>query len=136
MTVKNLAEFNRGLDNFVKKLVPEQLVLFHRKLVLDISVGAILLTPVDTGRARGGWQTTVGNVTDADNGRSDPSGNAAIQEAQEAASKIKPFDVVFVQNNVEYIGFLENGTPRMPAVGMLRRTLLRIGSVFPDAEGA
>lgn len=130
MPVKNLAEFNRELEKFSKDLVPKALSQFQRKIVLDIAVGAILLTPVDKGRARGGWQTTVGTITDADNGRVDKTGNASIQEAQRAVADLKPFQVVFLQNNVEYVGFLEDGTDRMAPVGMLRRTILRIGSVF------
>lgn len=133
MPVDNIAQFNADVAKFAEKLLPQQVVALQKKLVIDIVTGAILLTPVDTGRARGGWQVTEGAPTDRDSGRVDKTGAATIAAATIAAARLKPFGIAFVQNNVAYVPFLEDGTDRQPPVGMLRRTIQRIGSAFREA---
>jgi len=53
-----LRQFNFEIDNFVKKLVPEEIVLFQKKIALEALRKLVKRTPVDTGRARGNWQVT------------------------------------------------------------------------------
>lgn len=83
--------------------------IVRRKVVLEVSTRVIMRTPVDTGHARGGWQTTVGNPPSSDNDRIDKGGSAAISEAVNAVSSSKISDTVFLSNLVPYIVALEEG---------------------------
>jgi len=127
---KNLAQFNRELQDFSRRLLPAQIVLFQKRITLDLLVGIVLDTPVDTGRARGGWQTTLNSPTTQAPDRKDKTGTVAIQEAQRAMANLQPFAVVFIQNNVEYIAFLEDGTPKVAPFGMVRKNVQRVASIF------
>lgn len=136
MPVEGVDDFNAALDKFAKEVVPEAVAEVQQKILLDVAEGAILATPVDTGRARGGWQTTIGAPTEEDNNRVDSSGNAALTEARRAAQSVKPFSVVFLQNNVEYIEHLEEGTDKTPPIGMLRRSIQRVEGALGGGDAS
>jgi len=46
-----LAEFNKKVIAFASIQVPAQVVIFHKKITLEVLRRLILRTPVDTGRA-------------------------------------------------------------------------------------
>jgi hypothetical protein len=60
-------------------------------------------TPVDTGRAQNGWYLTP--VSD---------------------------DQISINNDVPYIGYLEEGTCKMTAFGMVRTTLEEVDDIIKD----
>ena len=69
----------------------------------------VLSTPVDTGRARGGW--TVGINSPVRSGKTlDPGGAATIARGKSTASRVKSGQKIYIANNVEYIGFLNDGS--------------------------
>lgn len=72
------------LNNIDKdiSLTEKQLVELTAKTTLDVERDLKMATPVDTGRARNGWISTAPTV---------------------------PYQVGIVENNVEYIGRLNNG---------------------------
>ena len=124
----NLRSFTREFKALAKRFPAEQVRLIQRKLALDIMRQAAFLTPVDTGRARGGWLVTVNEPTSAAPGpRSESISEAeadrelgdALRSAAEALRDLPDYAVVFVQNNVEYIVYLEEGTDRIRAYSML-----------------
>ena len=99
-----------------------------RKVVLDLYTRVILATPVDTGRARGGWACSVGAPDTSDTGRTDTTGQGSVGamtsqiSAQQSVLGVK----MYLTNNVEYIRFLEyggeigaRGSPQAPQ-GMVR----------------
>lgn len=78
-----------------------------RAIEIALFSGVILATPVDTGRARGNWQTTVGGPATGTVDRLDPSGGEAIQDvAQNIGGAGK---VTWLTNNLPYIEVLEYG---------------------------
>lgn len=75
----------------------------------------VLATPVDTGRARGGWTVSNGAPVFAETGRLDTSGIATIAAGQtQIAQRQSPQDI-YLNNNVNYIVFLDQGTSQQAA---------------------
>ena len=128
----NLREFELGLEAFAKKTVPEIVGDFRDATALEALRGVVLLTPVDKGRLRGNWQTTVsvpaeGNieVTDKSGGPTIAKGAAVI-----GIAKKRPFEAIWLHNGVEYSEFVNDGTPLVPAVHMVEQTVNRLRRRF------
>jgi hypothetical protein len=91
-----------------------------RGVVFELFKRVILKTPVDTGRARGNWSTSVGAapsnapVTNA----TDKSGAGAIGKVASLAVSFPMGETVWVANNLPYIMHLEYGLyPNPPKRG-------------------
>lgn len=79
-----------------------------RKIALDVFGRVIMRTPVDTGRARGAWQTTVGTPAEGNRSRRREAG--AIADMHRTIREWNPEEAsIFLSNNLPYIGVLENG---------------------------
>lgn len=99
-----------------------------RAIVLELFGSVIKDTPVDTGRARGNWQTTIGApATD----EVDRNGSApALSEASAETSKFSAGKVIFLSNNLPYIYRLEfDGWSNQAPAGMARRNIARIQQI-------
>lgn len=116
----NVRKFNMDLDRLGDVLVPEQLQLFHQLLSLAAVESIVMLTPVDTGRARGNWSFTRNNPSrDVDLDKEYPGetrdarGAAAVRDVMAKSraeiDRIEPFSVAYFVNNLPYIEALEDG---------------------------
>ncbi len=79
--------------------------------------------PVDTGRARAGWGLSIGSPSP----KSTPEGQYAAPSAPDV-SAIDGTQVVYLLNNVEYIGALEDGHSKQAPNGMVRLSILEVES--------
>lgn len=105
----NLREFTLELDR-IAQTVPEELVTtVHRKMTIDALSKIVIRTPVDTGRARGNWQTTIDTPASSVLDIEDKSGGPTIEAGTQVARRIPPFSQSFISNNVEHILVLEQG---------------------------
>ena len=88
--------------------------------------GAIIRgTPVDTGRARGNWQCSLGSPVTNEIDRLDPNGSGAVSEV---IATVKIGEVNYLSNNVPYIRRLEyEGHSKQAPNGMVRIALARFG---------
>ena len=78
-----------------------------RAIKLELFSSIIMDTPVDTGRARGNWQTNENSPKSGEVDRAD-RGSAAISEAE---SNLGHGDcTTYMTNNLPYIEQLENGS--------------------------
>lgn len=134
MAVANLAEFERKLDEFSTTLTVEQLPAFLKKIVLQLLERSAMRTPVDTGRAVGGFQISFGSPTDkqsgiqgAKNRKPETARRMVIDKALKELSKLKLGENIYMVNNVEYILHIENGTEKVAAVAMVKRALQELG---------
>lgn len=93
-----------------------------RAVKLELFRSVILDTPVDTGRARGNWQATIGSP--ATNEIENESMSVAL--AGVAANLGKINDVSFLANNLPYIEELEDGSSKQAPAGMVRRNMARV----------
>lgn len=117
--------FTLDLSKFAEKckVKPDQII---RKAVFDIFSDFVWKTPVDTGRARGGWQ--IGSeLGSGESGVLDKSGGATIGKAAQNVASLtcKARVIGYIYNNVEYIKALEDGHSQQAPVGMVKTTLNR-----------
>ena len=89
------------------KTTKQRLDVSVRSITLELFSGIIEATPVDTGRARGNWQTSVGSPAIGTVERLDPDGSAAIKEV--IANMGGAGKVTWLTNNLPYIAVLEYG---------------------------
>lgn len=100
-----------------------------RGLTIELFAGVVRDTPVDTGRARGNWQTTTEAPAAAAIERLDRSGGAAVAEIV-ANTPPKVGGKTYLANNVPYIMPLEEGYSAQAPNGMVRRNFLRVQQIF------
>jgi len=100
----------------------------RRAIIIKLFTSVIRDTPVDTGRARNNWLTSI--KAPAAGTPNPPSKSAADALSAAAGPLGKLGDDAYLTNNVEYIGYLEYGTPKMAPFVMVRRNMARIVSLF------
>ena len=81
-------------------------------------------TPVDTGRARGGWQAAVGAAPRGDTGLLDRSGATAVAGGRARLATRRLGQDIFIANNVEYIGFLNQGSSAQAPANFVRQAII------------
>jgi len=96
-----------------------------RVATLELFRGVILATPVDTGRARGNWQTAPGSPVAGETDRLDKSGGEAIAEV-ESKTPQGAGQVTYLSNNLPYIVQLEEGSSKQAPEGMVKRNMDRV----------
>ncbi len=114
-----------------------------RKVGLEMFARVVMRTPVDTGRARGNWQVTLGSPAGAAADRSDggkkgdrPSGGlqSAALAATEAYS-IKLGQTIWISNALPYALPLEYGWSSQAASGMVRITIAEFQGLVATLAG-
>jgi hypothetical protein len=133
------------IDAFLRKVEEQvgiEVLTFQKKIALDVFSGVVLMTPVDTGRARGGWQIGINTRVTAE-GNADKSGGSTIRTGSARIGLLSDYGTIFITNNVPYITTLDQGlfvppdsnkvvdgySKQAPA-GMVDVTLNRIASAF------
>lgn len=69
----------------------------------------VMRSPVDTGRFRGNNIVSIGQPVFASTDNIDKTGTDTIRAGQSVLSGLKPFTVIYIQNNLPYAERLENG---------------------------
>lgn len=113
------SDFGRQIRNF-SRLVERRAERVARGAVLELGTRIITRTPVDTGRARGGWQTSIGGTAGPAPGRSPAE---AERELARAAETLVVGDQVHISNAVEYVPVLERGSSAQAPRGMVEVTV-------------
>lgn len=123
--------FASDVEAYAKK-VGASLDETSRAIVLELFGSVIKDTPVDTGRAKGNWQTTIGapaSGTVDRHGESEALADVSQQTASFGAGK-----VIYLSNNLPYIYRLEyDGWSQQAPSGMLRKNVARIQSIVAKA---
>ena len=127
---KNLRQFNRELSAFGEKVVPEEHLAFQKRIALDLLRRIVLRTPVDTGRARGNWQTSLGPSANSQLDIFDVNGGGTISRGAAVIGGAQPFGLMTIFNNVDYIRFLENGSSQQAPSGMVSVSLQEVRTQF------
>lgn len=106
---------NEGLEQFARRIrFRGQNVLrggerMLREAALRVLTQVVISTPVDTGRARGNWQVSVGSPISAEIKRLDKVGNSTIAAGNTTIGTARSGDTIWIANNVPYIGRLNDG---------------------------
>lgn len=123
--IRNLKRFEVNIDKFADQIGVE-LSLVIKKLAFDIFADVVAGTPVDTGRAMNNWMISVGNPSRSttDKGGNKASVKAAKRSAADAElAQVRPFDTVWISNNLPYITFLEEGCSKQAPNGWVARAI-------------
>lgn len=106
----------------------------RRVIVIKLFSAVVLDTPVDSGRLRGNWQTTIGSGAKGVLDRLDPSGGAAIGEATSRAANLKGDDSIYLTNNLPYARRIEyEGWSKKAPEGMVRKNVVRFQRLVGEA---
>jgi hypothetical protein len=124
----SFASFGASLQKYGEQEVPEIQKGTLTVIALTGAKSLTELTPVDTGRAKGNWQFTVGQPADGEVERTDPSpagapGAAATSDVLREIANWKPGDWLWFHNGVPYIQVLNDGGENREAHHMLERTV-------------
>ena len=130
----SVQSFSMALRRYTEKTVPDLARDRMTVIALEAARQVTLLTPVDTGRAKGGWQFTVGNAAgyaEGEPGRMDPSkegvpGMATQMDVFDQMPNWNPGDWLWLHNGVPYITYLNDGTDKTSAHHMLERTVAHL----------
>lgn len=103
-----------------------------RAIVLELFGSVIKDTPVDTGRAKGNWQTTIGTPA---SGTVDRLGESeALSDVNQQTASFGAGKVIYLSNNLPYIYRLEyDGWSQQAPGGMLRKNVARIQQIVAKA---
>lgn len=125
----NFAKFKQEVSLAGGLLPLTQVGRFVKRVSFQVLKGVIFRTPVDTGRARGGWLVTVGSPTkdESDQG-TDRTGNTTLAKGTAVIASAKEFKKIFIDNNVNYIEFLEDGSSAQAPAGIVGPTLDEVGA--------
>ncbi len=115
--------FDQASDDFIQGV---ETSLFN-SVILD--------SPVDTGRFRGNWQTSITNPYAGTTSQADPTGAQAIARMQSFVSALKGGRVTFLTNNLPYAERLEYGYSGQAPEGMVRKNVARFHSIIKDQAG-
>lgn len=126
--------FNQALRDFARKHLPAQVAVMERKVCLEGLRRLVEKTPVDTGRARGGWQVGIAEHPRGQTDRLDDTVSAdespTVAAGSAVIAEIKMPVKCIIANNVEYIEALENGHSQQAPNGMLGLTVQELGTMF------
>lgn len=98
--------------------------LVARKAGIEMTSQIVIRTPVDTGRARSNWTTTIGRADYAVTESFDKAGASAVARATAALASFKCGPSIWIANGLPYIGRLESGSSRQAPSGMVAITVV------------
>lgn len=125
----SIADFSAAMKEAAEKLLPEQVVLFQKKVALEAMRRIIFRTPVDTGRARGNWQLSINAPTASE--VPEVLWRTQLEAATRLMNSIAPFSICYICNNVPYIVYLEEGSSQRQAPqGMVAITFVEMRAIF------
>jgi len=100
-------------------------------VIASLWKGVTMDTPVDTGRLRGNWQASVGTPIYTEIDREDKNGSATVADA---ISKIVPFGVNYLSNNLPYAKIREEKGGRNGVnAGFVAKNMARIERNIKEA---
>lgn len=121
-TSRDLGEFSRRMT-VVSRAVAVGALKIVRGAALVADEAVVVGTPVDTGRARSNWITSLdAPVLDERPAPFDRSGQLSIDQAHEELADFRGGDI-FITNNVPYIMPLEHGHSAQAPDGMAQQAV-------------
>lgn len=109
--------FEIDITRFADKTMRRARAVVH-KICLDLDRGLVLGTPVDTGRARGGWNIGINSVNLQET-IEDRGGQITLRDNKRIIEMAQLGDRVFLSNNVAYIAYLDQGHSQQAPHGIV-----------------
>jgi HK97 gp10 family phage protein len=129
------SEFNKRMGRIATG-VSENADKLVKKVAMAIDQAVVMATPVDTGRARANWIASLDVASSSITQSTDKGGAQAIAAAR---ATINGYDgdtnaEVHITNNLEYIGFLNDGTSAQAPRGFVRTAIKAGASAVKGAK--
>jgi hypothetical protein len=113
----------------VRSRLQGHVLTVQKKLAFNLLEGVVIMTPVDTGRAKGNWFVTIlAPRLDYDWAKSDPTGQETINAGTAELQRLQNYGAIYLTNNLPYIVPLEKGHSRQAPAGMVRVSLDRVAA--------
>jgi hypothetical protein len=90
----------------------------------------VLRSPVDTGRFRGNTTVSIGAPVFSNSDKVDKSGSATISAGNAALNGLKPYSVIYIQNNLPYAERLENGHSKQAPNGVFGLAFTGVAAAY------
>lgn len=113
--MKDLVTAIENLSKFPEKVV--------RGTLIDLAQKVIVRSPVDTGRFRNNWNSSIGTPNSATTTASDASGSKAKAQAVNTIKSMDMGSTFYMTNNLPYAKRLEFGYSDQAPSGMVRITV-------------
>lgn len=126
--------YGADIRRFMRVATEDQASIATRAIGLRVLSGVVMRTPVDTGRARANWQTSLGQGSGQPLDAEDTAGGATIAKGAAVIGQQRGFTPIHLENNVPYIGKLEDGSSTQAPDGMVSNTLAGLG-LNPGRDG-
>ncbi|WP_241640025.1 HK97 gp10 family phage protein [Rosenbergiella epipactidis] len=110
----------------VEEDVGKHLRIISMALLTEI----VTRSPVDTGRFRANNQVSIGSPDYSELAAVDTSGAATIQQGSAVIAKVKPFSVIYIQNNLPYAEPLENGHSKQAPTGVYANSFHGVSQAY------
>lgn len=101
-------------------------------LVAELFSSLVYITPVKTGKARGGWQISIGSPPSSDVERLDQTGERTVLSELTNLRGASPFSNVYISNLTPYINSLEDGSSTQAPTGIVKVALPAFRARFGD----
>ena len=126
---RNAASFNQAMRITGRKIPADAMDTVLRRTVLTAIDSLTKMTPVDTGRARGNWQTSAESPKEGTIGPR--SAGEVMYEALGITGKPgEDYPTFWITNNLPYISALEAGHSSQAPQGMMALTLAKLEGMF------
>jgi hypothetical protein len=102
-------------------------------IAIKVGTNLVHLSPVDTGRFKGNWQLSVGEMTGNSLIRYDQEGYSTIAEMATNARTFTAGQIAYIQNHVLYGYDLEYGSSKQAPDGMVGITELQFQRIVDEA---
>ena len=126
--VRNPGDFGAALRRLAEREIHAAVAEASRGLALAVLEGVVARTPVKSGRARANWQAGLERPPEGVLNETDKDGLTTIARGRAAISRARPFETIWIVNNLPYIGVLEQGSSRQAPRGMATATLAALAA--------
>lgn len=135
---KEMGKWSIDLSKYAEK-AGEDIVDVQKTFAFMLFSSIVRKTPVDTGRARGNWQISVGSPAseiDRTDKKKKGTESAYNKVEKEKLNNIHDGEDIYISNNLPYIGKLEYGYSKQAPQGMVGVTLANAEAYYDKAIAA
>lgn len=126
----DLRSFQLQLDRAYERKVEQRVAQATRWVALEALRRVVLKSPVRSGRFRGNWQAALSVRPDGVVEVEDKDGGPTISEGSRNIAQLKPYEVVYLSNNVPYARRLEDGHSQQAPQGVVAVTVAELQAFF------
>ncbi len=123
-----LRDFEAALLRLAEREIPAAVAEASRGLAREVLEGVVARTPVRTGRARANWRVGLARPSEGTLDATDREGRATVARGAAAIALARPFEAIWIANNLPYIGVLEHGSSKQAPRGIVAATLASLAA--------